>query len=259
MAIDMMTGSWRDDWVGHMMAHCNAKYHRHSDSGCPSNSPFSGKRSITKLRLSVDMLMPEEMRNYDGPAAKNKEFYYKFCLEYLRGLFPGADYTNIGLYASVAKVTDSCVNKDVVIVVSDSRPNSAKIATTDGIEYKARVFMGIAVDTSDSSNRSSRFEVQNFARHGAGYSNWWYQERLNGNSGKQITTRHRQMEDSDSDLPKTKQCNWYVTVFVNLVSPKAESTGFRWQSLLRARYFATAPNQILSLSLVDARKTSASA
>ena len=107
-------------------------------------------------------------------------------------------------------------------MVSDSRPNSAKIATTDGIEYKARVFMDIAVDTSDSSNRPSRFEVQNFARHGAGYSNWWYQERLNGNSGKQITTRHRQMEDPDSDLPKTKQCDWYVTVFINLVSPIAE-------------------------------------
>ena len=236
-AIDQKLSPHRfDGWTAHFLAHINKVYMKHNESKCPGKSPFIGSASMSKLRVLVEKFMPEDMLKYCGSSDGNPEYFYKLSLDYFKALFPECDFPTVSFHAMINDFIETGSaeqrkNKDVVVVVTDSCPDSNTEATftlaDNGSKYEARVVMSITADTSGNETcSSSKFSAIRYARHGGGFSQWWVQER-DGTKHKPFMRQYVHGKDKNhcttDPLPKLpRKAFRYIIVYVKVKEFEAE-------------------------------------
>ena len=213
---------------GHVLSYIHHKYMKHCTSMGVRQSPFKTSMPSHELCKIVYSSLSAETQSRSLEYSEDRaEDYFLFGCPVFRDLFPPGEYPSVSVVESLNDPNLGNVNsKDIVILISDQRPNGCATIEIGSEKFEARVLLGVAADKTERH----KFSGTRFARHGAGYKNWWSQDRsgkFRDRCFKQIMTQHTRslLENEQFDeypiLPSGMFR--YVTVFVKVKEFQVEA------------------------------------
>ena len=227
-AIDQKYVHSYDNWTGHILAHIDTHYMKHSDNRVPRKTPFvGGKTTQSQLVELLEKCLPSSIRDADEDTDEN---HYRFNIEYFQNLFPPDHFPQISFHETLEEVMSKkdILSKDIIFVVGSKQPGGNGSFTIDNTKYECRVLLSLDIpgrkNEDDPRQSPGKFTGERYARFGESYCNWWKQVRHS--KAKQLMTQYvnNNIDETDADvLPFVSGCCFkYVTVYVKVKQNETE-------------------------------------